>query len=119
MRIRHEDLERARLVKALIDKNRCRHHTYQELAQQVGTNVTKLQASFKTITGKNLYEYLTAIRIEEAMYLLETTELTIDAIAYKVGLDRTNLNKQFKKIVGISPSNWRSGQNKRSSLLTL
>lgn len=107
IRIRKEDLERARHAKALIEKDYSRHLTYQTLAHLVGTNITKLQSSFRELTGKNLYEYLTLIRIEEAVRLLETTELTIDAIAYKVGLDRTNLNKQFKKLKGKSPSDWR------------
>lgn len=108
IRIRKEDLERARHAKALIEKDYSRHLTYQTLAHLVGTNPTKLQLSFRELTGKNLYEHLTVIRIEEAVRLLESTELTIDAIAYKVGLDRTNLNKQFKKIKGISPSEWRN-----------
>ena len=107
---REEDLERARHAKAFIEKDYSRHLTYQVLAHLVGTNITKLQSSFRELTGKNLYEYLTIIRIDGAVLLLETTELNIDAIAYKVGLDRTNLNKQFKKLKGKSPSDWRNEQ---------
>jgi AraC-like DNA-binding protein len=110
IRITKEDLERARHAKELIEKDFSRHLTYHTLAHLVGTNVTKLQRSFRELTGKNLYEYLTIIRIAEAVRLLETTTLTVDAIAYKVGLDRTNLNKQFKKTKGVSPSEWRDAQ---------
>jgi AraC-like DNA-binding protein len=110
IRIRQADLERARHAKEFIEQDYSRHLTYQMLAHLVGTNVTKLQSSFRELTGKNLYEYLTIIRIAEAVRLLETTSLTIDAIAYKVGLDRTNLNKQFKKTKGVSPSEWRDAQ---------
>jgi AraC-like DNA-binding protein len=110
MRITQYDIEKAYHAKAMIEKDRSRHHTYQELAQMLGTSVSKLQRSFKIITGRNLYEYLTIIRVDEAIRLLETTELTIDAIAYKVGWDRSNLNKQFKKIKGKPPSDWRDEQ---------
>lgn len=114
IRITATDLERARHAKAVIEKDHCRHHTYHDLAHLVGTNVTKLQASFRKLTGKNIYQYLTMIRVEKAMQLLETTELTIDAIACKVGLDRTNLNKQFKKLKGKSPSEWRHEQQEEN-----
>jgi YesN/AraC family two-component response regulator len=116
IRIKKEDLERASHAKAFIEKDYSRHLTYQTLAHLVGTNITKLQSSFRKLTGKNLYEYLTMIRIEGAVVLLETTELTIDAIAYKVGLDRTNLNKQFKKIKGKSPSDWRDDHENNNSV---
>jgi len=116
IRIRKEDLERARHARSLIEKDYSRHLTYQTLAHLVGTNPTKLQLSFRELTGKNLYEYLTVMRIETVVRLLEETELTIDAIAYKVGLDRTNLNKQFKKIKGKSPSDWRKEQENNNSL---
>jgi len=112
MRIRKADLEKAQEAKAIIEKEYRKHYTYHELAQLVGTNATKLQAAFKKLTGKNMYEYLSMIRIEKAMYLLENTELTIDAIACKVGLDRSNLNKQFKKSTNKSPSEWREEQAK-------
>jgi YesN/AraC family two-component response regulator len=118
IRIRQADLERARHAKEFIEQDYSRHLTYQMLAHLVGTNVTKLQSSFRELTGKNLYEYLTMIRIEGAVVLLETTELTIDAIAYKVGLDRTNLNKQFKKLKGKSPSDWRDDHENNNSLPT-
>lgn len=116
IRITATDFERARHAKALIEKDYSRHLTYQTLAHLVGTNVTKLQASFRELTGKNPYEYLTMIRVEAAVRLLESTELTIDAIAYKVGLDRTNLNKQFKKLKGKSPSDWRHEQERNNSV---
>ena len=116
IRIRKEDIERARHAKTLIEKDYSRHLTYHTLAHLVGTNVTKLQKSFRELTGRNLYEYLTVIRVEETVRLLETTELTIDAIAYKVGLDRTNLSKQFKKLKGKSPSDWRNENDDNISI---
>jgi transcriptional regulator GlxA family with amidase domain len=117
MHIRKTDFEKAEQAKAIIEKEYYRQFTYKDLACLVGTNPTKLQVSFKIITNKSLYEYHSLIRIERAMYLLENTDLKVEAIATRVGLDRTNLNKQFKKIHGISPSTWREEQEKKDCSL--
>ncbi|MEP7371739.1 MAG: AraC family transcriptional regulator [Chitinophagaceae bacterium] len=106
-RIVDEGLDKAIEAKIIIDRDISRHYTYQDLARMVATNQQKLLISFKEVTRKNLYQYLTYVRIEKAMYLLETTTLTVERIASKVGLDKTNLNKQFKKIHGTTPNAWR------------
>lgn len=108
MHIRKTDLEKAWQVKAIIDKEYFRQLTYKELACLVGIGVNKLPVAFQIITSKKLYEYYSMIRVERAKYLLENTDFKIEVIAEKVGLDRTNLNKQFKKIYGVSPSAWRN-----------
>ena len=114
MRLKKSDLEKAGQVKAILEKEYYKHYTYHELAHMVNTNVLKLQVAFKVITaGTNIYEYLTLIRVQRAMLLLETTELTVETIADKVGLDKTNLNKQFKKMTGTTPYAWRLDQDNK------
>lgn len=107
IRIGDEDLEKAKQAKSIIENNLCKHYTYQDLAQMVATNQQKLVICFKEVTNKNPYQYLTSARIEKAMNLLETTNLSVELIAGKVGLDKTNLNKQFKKVHGTTPNAWR------------
>jgi len=116
MHILKTDFEKALRAKAIIEKEYFRQFSYKDLACLVGTNATKLQVTFKIITKKSLYEYHSFIRIEKAMYLLENTDLKVETIASQVGLDRTNLNKQFKKVHGISPSMWRQEQEKKDRL---
>jgi YesN/AraC family two-component response regulator len=108
MRIKAKHLDKAVLVKSIIEKEYYRVLTLKQLAQMVGTNMVTLQASFKLVANKSLHEYLTIVRIEKAKNLLENTELTVEAIAEKVGLDKTNLHKHFKKITGKTPFEWRS-----------
>lgn len=107
------DLNMAREIKELLEKNYRDHYTYDELVSMYGTNKLKLKLAFKAITGDNIYEYLTKIRIEQAKLLLENTEHTIERIAGEVGLDIRNLEKQFKKSTGKTPTEWRnqSGSN--------
>jgi YesN/AraC family two-component response regulator len=108
MRISKSDLEKARQVKAIIEKEYCNHYTYQQLAERVSTNPVKLQKAFKTVAGSDLYEYLILVRVEKAKELLESTEMTVETIACKLGWDKTNFNKQFKNITGTTPGAWRT-----------
>ncbi len=63
---------------------------------------------FKKETGSTLLEYLTKVRIEEAKYLLENTQWNTTRIAFQVGYsDQSYFCKVFKKLEGISPSNYR------------
>lgn len=109
--IKQEDLEMIIAAKCILEKEYYRHYTHEELAQMAGTNEYKLKTCFKTVTGKGLYEYLTCVRIDKAKELLENTELPLKTIAYKLGLDKSNLNKCFKKLTGSTPMEWRKGKN--------
>ena len=63
---------------------------------------------FKEITGKSAKEYITVLRIEKAAGLLETTAMTITEIAMQCGFSDSNyFTRSFKKIKGISPSQYR------------
>jgi two-component system response regulator YesN len=48
-----------------------------------------------------------SIRIERAKELLADTDEPVKAIAYKVGYNIKSLEKQFKKLTGMSPLEWR------------
>lgn len=108
MRISKSDLDKARQVKAIIEKEYHMHYTYQTLAELVGTNPVKLQKAFKKVGEHDLYKYLIIVRVDKAKDLLENTELTVEAIASKLGWDKTNFNKQYKAIVGTTPGAWRA-----------
>jgi len=63
---------------------------------------------FKKETRSTLLEYLTKVRIEEAKYLLENTQWNTTRISFEVGYsDQSYFCKVFKKLEGISPSNYR------------
>ncbi len=63
---------------------------------------------FKRETGITLMEYLAKVRIEEAKYLLENTPWNTTRISFEVGCtDQSYFSKVFKKIEGMSPSDYR------------
>ena len=103
-----DDLAKCELAKAILQKDLSKHYTNSELARKVGTNEKKLKVGFKLITGNTVWEFVTKLRIEKAKELLETTHLPIEVIANRLGLDHSNLIKQFKKSTGIKPKDWRN-----------
>jgi AraC-like DNA-binding protein len=103
-----EDFEKALQVKSIIETEFDKHYTAAKLAHMAGTNELKLRAAFKIITGEPLYHYWTIIRMEHVKNLLETTDLSMKIIAIRVGIDKRNLNRQFKKLTGTTPKQWRN-----------
>src|SRR5688572_2614844 len=107
MKLSKEDLNKIAQVKVILDNEYRCYNTHAQLARRVSTNESKLRKGFKFVTKKTIYEYIIGVRIEKAKELLETTDEPVKAIAIKVGYDVSNLVKQFKKITGISPLEWR------------
>ncbi|HKN27155.1 MAG TPA: helix-turn-helix domain-containing protein [Roseiarcus sp.] len=63
---------------------------------------------FTLATGFAPLEYVHALRIEEAKQLLETTDLSIDAVADEVGYeDSSFFRRLFRRKVGLSPHAYR------------
>lgn len=59
-------------------------------------------------TGVPLHQYLLKVRIRQALYLLQTTELPVAEIAQQVGFQNASYFSQyFKKCTGYSPSAFR------------
>ncbi|HEX8330366.1 MAG TPA: helix-turn-helix domain-containing protein [Hymenobacter sp.] len=80
--------------------NLSRHHLSQVLNEQL---------------GMNFFEYINALRIEEAKELLIRTsrqELNIIEVAYEVGFNnKVSFNKSFKNATGLTPSEFRQAHN--------
>jgi AraC-like DNA-binding protein len=64
---------------------------------------------FKKATGINFTDYVARVRIEKAKNLLLNPNLRISEIAYEVGFQSlTHFNRVFKKILGRSPTDYRT-----------
>ena len=100
-----DDHAKCQYAKSILEKEFSCHHTISFLARRVGTNEDKLKKGFKLIYGVTMHAFVTSIRMEKK--LLECTELPIETIAYKLGLDQSNLIKQFKRCTGSTPREWR------------
>lgn len=60
---------------------------------------------FKAVTGSSYTEYITAVRLQHAKILLEIGEISISAVANKVGISNASyLSALLKKHYGITPT---------------
>ena len=91
----------------LMDSNYPEPLTIDQLAQAVGLERTYFSTLFKEKTGYAPYQYLTALRIQNACLLLKKTGLSIASIAELVGMDARNFARLFKKQIGKTPLAYR------------
>ncbi|MDZ8119174.1 AraC family transcriptional regulator [Pontiella agarivorans] len=85
-----------------------------ELAESLGISRSHLMREFKKGTGKTVNQYMTALRIEQAKKVLETTSVT--DTAFEVGYNNSNyFSTVFKKQTGLSPLEFQKTLKKRSA----
>ncbi len=83
--------------------------TREQIARELNTTKEMLHLYFTTKVGVDFKTWRTGLRIEEAKrLLLENPEMSTNIIAELSGFsDRSNFHRQFTKIVGCSPKQWR------------
>lgn len=80
-----------------------------EIAERLDVSQEHLSRTFSRETGCALIDRLTRKRLSHAVSLLRDKKLTIDQIAYECGFSCGNyFTKTFKKVLGISPKNFRN-----------
>lgn len=87
----------------------------EKVAMEIALTPPYFSGLFKKGTGEMFVEYLTRLRLEEAIRLLEETDEKIYAIAEKTGyLDPGYFSHVFKKKYKISPIQYRRNKNSSS-----
>lgn len=90
-----------------------RHHLSdaiktEDIAASLFMSRSHLSTRFKTETGMNLTEYIHYIKISEAKHLLIHTDKNLSLISTYLGYSsQSHFTRMFKKIVGISPAEYR------------
>jgi AraC-like DNA-binding protein/ligand-binding sensor protein len=89
------------------------HHTENlslgRVAQAVHTSAFYFCKLFKKITGINFTEFVSRMRVEKSKNLLLNPNLRVSEVAFEVGFQSlTHFNRIFKKVVGQSPTEYRS-----------
>jgi AraC-like DNA-binding protein len=84
--------------------------TLEELASQAAASRSALADRFTEIVGCPPIQYLTQWRMQIAAKRLTDPGVKVAAIAHDVGYEsEAAFSRAFKKFVGRSPSQWRSG----------
>ncbi len=107
------------IIKKAINKINFNLEKYLSLsiiAKELSISKSYLSALFKKETGSSITKYIAEKRIDKAIFLLNTSKKQIGDIALACGYDDlTYFSKRFKKIKGISPSQYKKMINKNSN----
>jgi transcriptional regulator GlxA family with amidase domain len=87
-----------------------------ELAARVGMSPRTFARTFRRETGTTPAAFVEELRVEAARRLLETTDLTIMAVASSVGMKHAEtLHRAFHRRVGTTPDRYRQHFGRRAS----
>ena len=85
-----------------------------EVAKELNTTREFLHMYFTTRKGKDFKTWRTELRVNEAKkLLLDNKDLSTNVIGEMAGFsDRSNFHRQFVKLVGCSPKQWRDAKGR-------
>lgn len=87
-----------------IRENLAESITNDSIARAVGLSRTLLQKRFRDATGQSIREFILARRIERAISLIETTDITLADVAWRCGFRHQEyLGQVVKKATGETP----------------
>ena len=104
------------LAPALAELHRSpdRKWTVAELAAAANVSRSSLDERFRQLLGRSPIRYLTDWRLHVAKELLATTDLSVFAVARRVGYDAEEaFSRAFKRAYGMAPAHWRMSDASR------
>jgi len=88
----------------------------QRLARKAGVPGRAVSRAINSRTGMNLSQWVNRARIDAACELLRVSEASVsDAMLAAGFLTKSNFNREFRRIKGCSPSEWRDAVNSDAS----
>ena len=92
-----------------ISDNYMNNLTVDQLANLTGVGTSTFHTLFSAHTGQTPYQYITKLRLENALHLLHNEERQIKDIAISVGFRSvSNFIKKFREVYGVTPEVYRS-----------
>jgi AraC-like DNA-binding protein len=111
MKLTKEDRARLQSVKDKLDKHFKTDFTILELSTSFRMNDHKLRYGFEFLYGKSIHEYQVEKRLECFRELLGDDDVSIGQAAYEAGFNNiSTLNRAFKRLFSITPTEWRKRQ---------
>jgi AraC-like DNA-binding protein len=109
--VQHENAEPPVITRAkeYIHEHQTENLRLGHVAKACNTSTFYFCKMFKKVTGINFTDYLSRVRIEKSKNLLLNPNLRVSEIAFEVGFQSlTHFNRVFKRILGQSPTEYRS-----------
>jgi AraC family transcriptional regulator len=96
-------------IKFYIDQNQFSNITLHQLHQLTNISEEHICREFKSRFSITLGEYIRQKKVEKSCQLLHRKSIPIEEVAFELGFtDAPHFSKTFKKVMGISPSIYRS-----------
>ena len=103
-----DTLARLRRVRDRMDRSYAQPLDIESLARDVHLSAGHLSRQFVLAYGETPYAYLMTRRIERAMTLLRTTDLSVTEVCFAVGYQSLGtFSTRFSELVGVAPSLYR------------
>lgn len=84
--------------------------TLTSIAEEVGLSSYYLSRLFREETGESFNDYVTRLRMEKAVHLLQTTQLKVYEVAEQVGIPSYRYFSQiFRNWTGVAPTDYKKG----------
>lgn len=106
----HEESFIAKINKTITDNISNPDLGVEILCKSVGVSRSVLYNKLKMITGVGANEYISRIRIEKAIFLIENTEMSFTEIADKIGMTPNYFSTAFKQHTGYTPTQYKKGR---------
>lgn len=108
--LRNDDYERIALARDILIRKISNPPSICDLACEAGINEFKLKKGFREIFGMTVYEYLRAVRLDHACFLLSSTDKTVTEVALETGYaNPSHFAQLFKRKIGINPKEYSTG----------
>ncbi len=113
--VRHISIERihrskkiVEIAKDYINRNYSKDISLKSVAEHVHLSPNYFSDLFKNDTGKNFIDFLIEVRIDSAKKLLAKPDARVYEVGQQVGYeDPASFNRAFKKIVSVSPAEYK------------
>lgn len=95
-------------IKNLMEENLSRQLDLDTLAESANLSKFHFSKKYKALTGYSPIQHFIHMKMERACYLLDISEQSVSAISDELGYeDAQYFSRLFKKVVGISPRDYR------------
>lgn len=110
---KHHNDESVLKAQEYIEHNYQQKITVDEIATHVSLGRRNFERRFKTATSNSVFEYMQRVKVEAAKKQLESGGKTVNEVMYDAGYtDIKAFRDVFKKVVGISPGEYRDKYNR-------